>query len=153
MSTWRPKPFIRVIALGLHWRNGRLLAEEVCEDDGRIKGVRPLGGGVEFGESWAEAIVREFREELGIDVALSGTHAVLENIYSHEGTSGHEVAFICPITFPDDAFTGQDHIIFHEDDGGACVARWYDLADLDLEGGPKLYPAGLKDFLLKSEGP
>ncbi len=148
MSTWRPKSHIRVIALGLHWRDGRLLAEEVHDDEGRLTGVRPPGGGVEFGESWAQAVVREFREELGIEVALAGTHTVLENIYSHEGVSGHEVAFICPITFPDDAFAGQDSIIFHEDDGGACVARWYDLADLDLEGGPKLYPAGLKALLL-----
>jgi len=28
------------------------------------------------------------------------------------------------------------------------VARWFDLADLDVEGGPSLYPGGLKDLLL-----
>ena len=66
MSTWRPHPHIRVVALGLHWRGGRLLAAEVRDDAARIKGVRPLGGEIEFGESWRTALVREFNEELGV---------------------------------------------------------------------------------------
>lgn len=51
MNIWRPPSRIRVKALGLHWLNGRLLAAEVYDDAGRIKGVRSLGGGVEFGET------------------------------------------------------------------------------------------------------
>ena len=39
MTTWRPHPHIRVVAIGLHWRDGRLLAAEVRDDAGRIKGV------------------------------------------------------------------------------------------------------------------
>jgi hypothetical protein len=30
------------------------------------------------------------------------------------------------------------------------VARWFDLADLDLDGGPSLYPTGLKELLLRT---
>jgi hypothetical protein len=44
MTTWRLHSHIRVVAIGLHWRNDRLLAAEVRDDAGRIKGVRPLGG-------------------------------------------------------------------------------------------------------------
>ncbi|MCJ9736228.1 DNA mismatch repair protein MutT, partial [Bradyrhizobium sp. PRIMUS42] len=29
MTTWRPHAHIRVVAIGLHWRDGRLLAAEV----------------------------------------------------------------------------------------------------------------------------
>ena len=47
-----PLAHIRVVAIGLHWRDGRLLAAEVRDDAGGIKGVRPLGGEVAFGEGW-----------------------------------------------------------------------------------------------------
>lgn len=70
MTTWRPPSHIRVKALGLHWRAGKLLAAEVRTDSGRIKGVRPLGGSVEFGETAKEAVIREFKEELGVDVSV-----------------------------------------------------------------------------------
>jgi 8-oxo-dGTP pyrophosphatase MutT (NUDIX family) len=71
MTTWRPHPHIRVVAIGLHWRDGRLLAAEVRDDAGRLKGVRPLGGEIEFGESWRAALVREFHEELDIDITIT----------------------------------------------------------------------------------
>ncbi|WP_312016163.1 MULTISPECIES: NUDIX hydrolase [Bradyrhizobium] len=140
-------PRIRVVAIGLHWRDGRLLAAEVRDDAGRIKGVRPLGGEIEFGESWHAALVREFNEELGIDVTIASEPLLLENIFVHEGSTGHEVMFVAEVAFPEGAFAGQDRIDFREDNGEEIVARWFDLADLDLDGGPSLYPTGLKDVL------
>lgn len=148
MTTWRPLAHIRVVAIGLHWRDGRLLAAEVRDDAGRIKGVRPLGGEIEFGESWRAALVGEFNEELGIDIILKGEPAMLENIFVHEGATGHEVMFISEVQFPDAAFRNQDRIDFMEDNGAQIVARWFDLADLDVEGAPRLFPTGLKDLLL-----
>jgi hypothetical protein len=58
MTKWRPRASIRVVEIGLHWRAGRLLAAEVRDDAGQLKGVRPLGGGVNFGESWRTAIIQ-----------------------------------------------------------------------------------------------
>lgn len=147
MTTWRPSPRIRVKALGLHWREGRLLAADVHDDAGRVKGVRPLGGSVEFGEPARDAVIREFREELGIDATVVGDPLVIENLYVHEGATGHEVVFVFEVAFPAGAFAGQDRIAFHEHDGAPCVAGWHDLDDLDAEGGPALYPTGLKDLL------
>lgn len=147
MTRWRPRSSIRVIAIGLHWRDGRLLAGEVRDDAGRLKGVRPLGGGLDFGERWRDALAREFREELGIDISVQGDPLVMENIFLHEGAPGHEVVFVGTVAFPDGAFAGQDSIEFREDNGVPSVARWFDLGDLDLEGGPELYPAGLKKLL------
>lgn len=151
MTTWRPPPHIRVVAIGLHWRDGRLLAAEVRDDAGRIKGVRPLGGEIEFGESWRVALVREFNEELGIVVAIIGEPLMMENIFVHGGATGHEVMFIAEVAFPDGAFSGQDRIDFREDNKEEIVARWFDLADLDVPGSPSLYPIGLKDLLLGTE--
>jgi hypothetical protein len=68
MSTQRSN--INVKALGLHWRNGCILAAEVYDSHGRVAGVRPLGGTVEFGESSETALRREFIEELGVEVQV-----------------------------------------------------------------------------------
>lgn len=152
MSMWRPTSRIRVKALGLHWREGRLLAAEVHDDRGRVKGVRPLGGSVEFGERAEAAVLREFSEELGIDVSVTGGPVVMENLYVHEGATGHEVLFIFTVDFPANAFAGQDHIRFHEDNGVPGIARWYALDDLDGDGGPALYPDGLKRLLVDATG-
>jgi len=146
MLKWRPNPTIRVKALGLHWRDGCLLAAEVCDDSGKIRGVRPLGGTMEFGEVWQETLRREFMEELAIDVSIAGDAFVFENIYTFEGVNGHEIFFIAEVIFPKNAFMGQDEIIFYEDDGTRSKARWFDMDDLD-NGNLPLYPAGLKERL------
>ncbi len=142
MTIWRPRQAIRVIAIGLHWRDRRLLAAEVTDDTGRVKGVRPLGGGVEFGESWRDTLMREFAEELEITVKITGDPLVMENIYSHEGQQGHEVVFAAPVVFPDRAFEAQDVIHFQEDGGTDCTARWWDPEQLERDG-IALYPVGL----------
>ena len=55
------------------------------------------------------------------------------------------------VTFPPGAFAGTDRISFHENDGTACVAEWHDLDQLDLPGGPQLFPSGLKAYLRSGE--
>ncbi len=146
MTVWRPRQNIRVIAIGLNWRGRSILAMEVLDDAGRIKGVRPLGGGVEFGETWQQALAREYQEELGAEILMSKTPLVMENIYNHEGMTGHEIVFISDIEFANGTFEGQDNITFSEDNGTECIARWFDLDTLD-NGEIELYPSGLKEIL------
>ncbi len=150
MTTWRPAPRIRLKALGLHWRGDRLLAAEVLDDSGHVKGVRPLGGTVEFGETAEAAVIREFREELGITIEILSSPVFMENIYTHEGSPGHEILAIFDVAFPADAFADQTRIEFLEHDGTKCFAEWFALDTLDLPEQPRLYPEGLKAHLLKA---
>lgn len=147
MSIWRPSSTIQVKALGLVWRDNALLASEIPTDEGRVKGVRPLGGTVEFGEIWQDTLTREFQEELGTDVKLTGQSTVLENIYSHHGVIGHEVIFLSNVVFVNKTLYSQDEIIFSEDDGTVCKARWFNPAEL-AKNGPEKYPNGLLEKLL-----
>lgn len=124
-----------------------MLAAEVRNDAGQIKGVRPLGGSVEFGETVKDAVIREFKEELNIDIIVLGTPNFFENIYMHEGAQGHELLALFVVSFPEGLFETEEMIVFRESDGGECIARWFDIDELDLPGGPELYPAGLKTHL------
>ena len=146
MTIWRPYKGIRVKAIGLHWRGTRLLAAEVYDDNNHMKGVRPLGGTVEFGETWEAALKREFQEELGVEIQIQGQPLVFENIYQHEGHPGHEIIFAADVTSAALLALPDAAISFAEDDGVCCTARWFSLDTLNT-GGPELYPTGLKEHL------
>ena len=146
MTVWRPSPSIRVKAIGIAWRHDDLLAMEVRNDAGNLKGVRPLGGEIEFGETWQQALTREFIEELGTTITISGEAIVMESLFEHEGERGHEIMFVAPIELPQHLLA-RETIPFEEADGAACVARWFDPAGLDQPKGPCLYPTGLSERL------
>lgn len=93
--------------------------------------------------------MREFREELGIDIEIVGKPVFVENIYTHEGSLGHEVLAIFQVKFADAVFANETRIEFHEDNGTKCFAEWFALDALDVPGRPRLYPDGLKAHLLK----
>ena len=59
---------IRPIALCLFRREDRILVSTAYDSVKKDYFCRPLGGGIEFGERGAEAIVREIREELGAEI-------------------------------------------------------------------------------------
>ncbi|MGR9245190.1 NUDIX hydrolase [Rhizobium leguminosarum] len=146
MTVWRPSQQIRVKVIGLAWRKDRLLAAEVEDDSGRIKGVRPLGGAIEFGESREEALHREFREELETDIRIVGPWHLLENIYEHHGATGHEFIFAADIELTDASLYQRDEIHYSELDETAATARWFS-RDRLRDAGIELYPTGLDRLL------
>lgn len=126
MAVWRAPAEIRVKVIGLCLRGRDLLAAEVEDDAGRIKGYRPLGGSVEFGETREQALAREFKEELSTAVTIRGPWHVFENIFTHEGRQGHEIVFAAEVDLLDRSLYESDTISFNEMDGMRCTARWLD---------------------------
>jgi hypothetical protein len=146
MAIWRPSQQIRVKVIGLAWRKDQLLAAEVEDDSGRIKGVRPLGGAIEFGESREEALHREFTEELETDIRIVGPWHLLENIYEHHGAIGHEFIFAADIELANASLYERDEIHYSELDETAATARWFGRDSL-RDAGIDLYPTGLDRLL------
>jgi len=106
---------------------------------------RPLGGGVEFGETSEAALRRELREELGVEVRPIRNLGVLESIFVYAGIQGHEIAIIWLTAFDDPALYALDRLPYVE---GATmdIAEWVQPSKLKAQGIP-LYPDGLTELL------
>jgi mutator protein MutT len=55
------------------------------------------GGSVEFGETMADALRREMREEFGIDIAVGKLLDVVDHILKEEGQHWVSPTFLCTI--------------------------------------------------------
>lgn len=55
---------------------------------------RPLGGSIELGEGSDQAVVREIHEELEATFVDAEPLGILENIFTIDGETGHEVVFV-----------------------------------------------------------
>ena len=139
-------PGPRVIAIGVLVHDNRLLAMRVTAPDGRLIGARPLGGGVDFGETSATALTREFREEINAEVIVSRESAMFENLFSYGGAQKHEIVIARPVRLRDDRFHQQERFEIIEDNGLSFVAEWFPLANL-RDGRPPLFPPGLLDVM------
>jgi ADP-ribose pyrophosphatase YjhB (NUDIX family) len=111
----------------------------------------PLGGGIEFGEGAADAVRREVMEELGAALADVCLLRVIEDIYTYENETFHEITFVFEARLADAALYQDDELRWTESDGTEWLARWLSL-DHFAPGGPQLYPTGLYELLRKEAG-
>ena len=141
---------IRPIVICVCRHAGRILAAESEDPVKQQRFYRPLGGAIEFGEYSAETVAREFQEELGAtltDVRYLGT---LENVFTYNGQSGHEIALVYDGRFADPSLYERPVIEGAEDSGAPFRAVWLSLAECAAPGAPPVYPTGLLELLEES---
>ena len=149
MTSWKPPQYVRPMALGLAWRGDQLLVFRVTDAAGKMKGVRPLGGQIDFLESARSALVREFAEELGAAIEIDGAPIPLENLYEFNGARGHELAFVYPIRFVDASLYAKDRLPIVDAGDPLPEAEWIDIAALG-PGKIELFPLGLLEAIRES---
>ena len=139
---------IRPIALCLFRRNGSVLVNEAHDFVKNQSFCRPIGGGIEFGETGVAAVEREVREELSCEVTNLQLVGTLENIFTYNGSPGHEIVLIYDGEFMDRSLYKRTSIPGVESNGQPFQAVWRGL-DAFSPLLP-LYPHGLIEMLLSS---
>jgi ADP-ribose pyrophosphatase YjhB (NUDIX family) len=136
---------IRTIAVGIIRRGNSILVIEWYDSVKKEQFYRPIGGGVDFQEKGEDAVIREFREEIGAELEQVSFLGVMENIFTYEGTPGHEIVLIFNATFADRQFYEME-IINGIEEGNSFLAKWKELDDF-RSGKSILYPDGLLQLL------
>jgi 8-oxo-dGTP pyrophosphatase MutT (NUDIX family) len=104
------------------------------------------GGGWELMESSVEAVRREMREELGVEVTVGRLLWIVENFHRFENRPTHEIGLYYEVSLPDVPHLAQDRT--HANYGNITeIFRWFPLSDLvavDLL--PSFLRRGLQDL-------
>ena len=137
---------IRPIALCVFMNNNRILVFEGYDSVKNETYYRPLGGGIEFGESGEIAVRREIVEELHSEIEELKHLGYLENIFTHNGNTGHEIVMIYDGALTKAELYDQAEIEVIEANGERIRVVWKSLHEFE-EGKSILYPIGLFEML------
>ncbi|MEM7724856.1 MAG: NUDIX hydrolase [Cyanobacteria bacterium P01_A01_bin.45] len=136
---------IRVLALGIIRDQERIFISEGYDPVKQQTFYRAMGGGVEFGETSHQALKREFMEEIQAELKNIRYLACLENIFTFNGKSGHEIIQLYECEFVESKFYQQEKIDFSEGERKK-VALWVDINKFKT-GELKLVPENFYDYL------
>ena len=137
---------IRPVALCVFRNNNRILVFEGFEKLRSETFYRPLGGGIEFGENAEETVRRELKEEINAEVGELRYLGMLENIFTFNGNSYHEIVLIHDGALINSRLYEQAVIVGKEANGDVIRAMWMSLDEFG-EGKSILYPTGLLELL------
>lgn len=135
----------RPVAIALIRRGDEILVVEVPDAVSGVTCWRPPGGTIEFGERGRETVVREIREELGVELADIEYLGTVENIFSYLGATGHEIVRVYAARFDDASQYERARFKCIESDGGNFTRVWKRIAD--FRAGVPLYPEGLLELI------
>jgi thiaminase (transcriptional activator TenA) len=136
---------IRPLGAAVIRDNERIL---VWEDNNPATGevvCVPLAGGIEFGESGAEAVARELREEIGATATRVDYLGTIEDIYDWDGQKRHELYLLYDVDLADRRVYEMDELPVVEPDGTPYVACWRRLDE--FRSSARLVPDGLLDLI------
>lgn len=138
---------IRPLTICVFLHNDRILVFEGYDPVKKQIFYRPLGGGIEFGERAEDAIRRELKEEINAGVVGLRYLGTLENIFTFNGTQGHEIVMVYDGELTDSGLYEQSMIEGKEADvDESFKAVWKGLDEFE-EGKSILYPTGLLELL------
>ena len=139
---------IRPLAICIFRHHDRILVAEGYDSIKDEHFFRPLGGGIEFGESSSDTVCRELIEELNVEVSRESLRylGAVENIFTFNGKPGHEIVLIYDGVLKETRFYDQAVLRGRELKGEEIRAVWKHLDEFG-EGKSILYPTGLLEML------
>jgi 8-oxo-dGTP pyrophosphatase MutT (NUDIX family) len=140
---------IRPIAICIFSHEGKILTQQGEDWVKQNRFYRPLGGRIEFGEPAHQTIAREIKEEIGAEITNIQYLFTLENIFTYNGQTGHEIVLVFDAKFIDPHFYETSTIEAKEDSEIPFVAVWKKLSEFGKDG-DILYPDGLLDRIIST---
>ena len=134
---------IRPIVLGIAIKDNKLLVSEGFDKVKNQIFYRCLGGGIEFLEKSSDAIKREFKEEIDVDIIVNDFLGMSENIFTYQGKKAHELTLFYSIEISDENYQEEYKVI---DDPGETIAKWIDINEFKNKN-KILYPEGIFKFI------
>ncbi|HLO85157.1 MAG TPA: NUDIX domain-containing protein [Nostocaceae cyanobacterium] len=137
---------IRVIVLALIRDGDRLFVSEGYDSSKQSTFYRALGGGVEFGETSRNALIREFQEEIQAELTNIKYLACIENLFIFNNQQGHEIIQLYQCDFADSQFYQIESLTFSETPERKHRALWVDIPRFK-SGELRLVPEVFFDYL------
>lgn len=134
---------IRPIVLGLAIKNNKLLVSEGFDNAKNVTFYRCLGGGIEFLEKSSDALKREFKEEIGVNIIIKDFLGISESIFYYNGKDAHELVLFYSINIKDEDFKDEYLVT---DDCGESKALWIDIDEFKCKN-KILYPDDVFKYL------
>ena len=130
----------RVVGIAIN--NGRVLLHKAEDED---FWTLPGGRG-ELLEPARETRKREMQEELDVEIRVSRLVWVVENFFTYEAKSCHELAFYFLMELPESSYVRELTEFPGEDNGVKLTFKWHQLDDLI---NITLYPSFLRTGLTR----
>ena len=137
---------IRPIALGLIEHQNHIFVSQGRDKLTGEKFYRFLGGGIDFGETSAAAVAREFLEEIRAELVEVEYLSCLENIFTLDGKPKHELILLFRCRFVDPAFYQLEEQFDLVEGDRLSKAFWIKTADV-LNGRCRLVPESCLAYL------
>ena len=118
---------LNVRAAGVMIHNGKILVHRNVNSDHYAL----IGGRVEIGESSANTIKREIKEELGKDIEITGYISTIENFFEMKGSKYHEIMFVHKIEFINEEDKKIEYTMKNIEGKDYLEYEWIELEKLD----------------------
>ena len=134
---------IRPIVLGVVKRGNKILVSEGYDKVKDEVFYRSIGGGIEFLEESKEALKREFKEELNIDIKVGDFLGIAENIFTYNGKNAHELILFYNVEIDEKDYKEKYHIIEENEESDAMWINVDKFKNKEL----KIYPEEMFKYI------
>ena len=130
---------------GLLIRDGKALLQKPTDDDG----YAIIGGHVAFGETTAEALAREYKEEIGADIKVERLFMVNESFFPWDSRPCQQINLYYLVSLKDETQIPLDGTFKALDELGNEHIE-LDMCWIPLEDVPnkKIYPLQVKEYIM-----
>ena len=137
---------LNVRAAGVMIHNGKILVHRNVNSDHYAL----IGGRVEIGESSANTIKREIKEELGKDIEITGYISTIENFFEMKGSKYHEILFVHKGEFVNEEDKKIEYTLKNLEGKDYLQYEWLDISKIDEY---PLLPSSIKSVLKENKFP